>query len=232
MKQPAQSIHVAGVIDLAEAQLLIDCGIRNLGFPLVLNHHKEDLTIDAAAAIVSKLGDRATFFLITYLDKAEAIVDLCRALSVEMVQLHGETSLEQIELLRAKAPNLKIIKSLIVRSDNTDDLVDEVQRYGPSVDSFITDTFDPSTGASGATGKVHNWRISRRLVEASAKPVILAGGLSATNVQQAICAVQPAGVDVHTGVEGPDGRKSRELITRFIEETHAGFCDIATVRKG
>ena len=59
-----RSIHVAGVIDLAEAQLLIDCGIRYLGFPLVLDHHPEDLTIDAAAAIISKLRDHASFFLI------------------------------------------------------------------------------------------------------------------------------------------------------------------------
>jgi phosphoribosylanthranilate isomerase len=49
-----QSIHVAGVIDLAKAQLLIDCGVRYLGFPMVLDHHKEDLTTDAAAAIVAR----------------------------------------------------------------------------------------------------------------------------------------------------------------------------------
>jgi hypothetical protein len=69
-----RSIHVAGVIDLAEAKLPIDCGIRYLGFPLVLEHHREELTTDAAAAIVSELGDHATFFLITYLNRAPAIV--------------------------------------------------------------------------------------------------------------------------------------------------------------
>jgi hypothetical protein len=51
----ARSIHVAGVIDLAEARLLIDCGVRHLEFPLVLDHHKEDLTTDEAAAIVAEL---------------------------------------------------------------------------------------------------------------------------------------------------------------------------------
>jgi phosphoribosylanthranilate isomerase len=158
-----RSIHVAGVIDLAEAKLLIDCGIRYLGFPLVLDHHREDLTTDAAAAIISELGDHATFFLITYLNRAPAIVELCHALSVEMVQLHGETSLEQIQRLRRKAPNLRIIKSLIVRGSNTRTLIDEVQRYGPSVDSFIADTFDPVTGASGATGRVHDWENEIRL---------------------------------------------------------------------
>jgi phosphoribosylanthranilate isomerase len=219
-------IHVAGVIDLAEAQLLIDCGIRYLGFPLALDLHKEDLTIDAAAAIVSKLRNQATFFLVTYLNRARAIRELCDALSVDMVQLHGQTDLEQIQLLRQEAPKLRIIKSLIVRGGNAGPLIDEVQRYGPSVDSFITDTFDPTTGASGATGRVHDWQISRRLVESSNRPVILAGGLNAKNVRRAIHTVRPAGVDVHTGIEGRDGRKRHDLTKRFIEEAQAAFADI------
>lgn len=219
-------IHVAGVIDLAEAQLLIDCGVEFLGFPLVLDHHKEDLTIDAAASIVSKLRHRATFFLITYLHGARDILDLCHALSVDMVQLHGDTSPEQIKLLRQKTSKLSIIKSLIVRGTDADSLIDEIRHYEADVDSFITDTFDPVTGASGATGRVHDWKISRRLVESSTRPVILAGGLNAANVRQAIRTVRPAGVDVHTGIEGRDGRKSADLARRFVEEAQAGFSEI------
>ena len=219
-------IHVAGVIDLAEAQLLIDCGVQHLGFPLVLGYHKEDLSIEAAAAIVAELRDEATFFLITYANEAQAILELCDALSVDMVQLHGETSLEQIQVLKQEAPDLQIIKSLIVRGGDASALIDEVRLYEASVDAFITDTFDPETGASGATGKVHDWEISRSLVEASARPVILAGGLNAANVRRAIHAVRPAGVDVHTGIEGADGRKRRYLTRRFIEEVQAGFVDL------
>lgn len=221
-----RSIHVAGVIDLAEAQLLIDCGVRYLGFPFVLDHHEEDLTTDAAAVIVSELGAHATFFVITYLNRAEAILELCRNLSVNMVQLHGATDLEQIQLLKQEAPQLRIIKSLIVRGSNKDTLIDEVRRYEASVDSFITDTFDPVTGASGATGRVHDWEISRRLVTSSVRPLILAGGLNADNVRQAIRTVRPAGVDVHTGIEGRDGRKRYDLTKRFVEEAQVGFSEI------
>jgi phosphoribosylanthranilate isomerase len=105
-------------------------------------------------------------------------------------------------------------------------LIDEVRRYEASVDSFITDTFDPAMGASGATGKVHDWQISRRLVASSAKPFILAGGLNAGNVHQAIRTVRPAGVDVHTGIEGRDGRKRYDLTRRFVEEAQVGFSEI------
>jgi phosphoribosylanthranilate isomerase len=84
------------------------------------------------------------------------------------------------------------------------------------VDAFITDTYDPTTGRSGATGKTHAWGVSRRLVELSPKPVILAGGLTPENVRAAVLAVRPAGVDVHTGVEGPDGRKAPRLVEHFV----------------
>jgi phosphoribosylanthranilate isomerase len=221
-------IHVAGVIDAAEAEMLIACGVSYLGFPLVLDHHSEDLRVDSAAAIVARLGGKATFFLITYLKEARAIVALCRDLRVGMVQLHGKTSVAELERLRAMAPDLHIIKGLIVRGDNASALAEEVERFAPLVDAFITDTFDPRTGASGATGKTHDWSISRRLVELSPKPVILAGGLNADNVREAIHTVRPAGVDVHTGIEGSDGRKRRDLALKFVAEAKAGFAALGT----
>ena len=98
-----------------------------------------------------------------------------------------------------------------------------VTHLSPYVDAFITDTFDPVTGASGATGKTHDWTISRRLVELSTKPVILAGGLTPANVGEATRVVKPAGVDVHTGVEDENSRKNPYLVARFVHEARKAF---------
>ena len=222
---PEGWIHAAGIIDAAEAELLIDCGFNHLGFPLELDHHAEDLSRSEAAAIVAKLSDQARFFLITHLSRAGEIRDLCRHLGVDMVQLHGEVGMEQFEMLWAGEEHLRVIKSLIVDGDNFEALADQVKRFAPVVDAFITDTFDAATGASGATGKTHDWEISRKLVEFSPKPVILAGGLNAENVGQAIARVRPAGVDVHTSIESADGRKSHELAVRFVAQARAAFAD-------
>jgi len=143
-----------------------------------------------------------------------------------MVQLHGEVSVAELQRLRSAKPDLRVIKSLIVQGDNFNDLRDDLAQFAPLVDSFITDTFDPATGARGATGKTHDWNVSRRIVEFSPVPVILAGGLNADNVRAAIAAVQPAGVDVHTGIEAQDGRKSPELSRKFVREAHAAFTDL------
>jgi phosphoribosylanthranilate isomerase len=220
-------LHAAGVIDAGEAELLIDCGFDCLGFPLVLDRHAEDLSTSDAAAIVAKFSGRARFFLITYLREPDEIRRLCRNLGVDMVQLHGEIAPAQLKALRDGHAQLRIIKSLIVRADNFDGLAQQVKRFAPLVDAFITDTFDPATGASGATGKTHDWRISAKLVELSPKPVILAGGLNAGNVAEAIAQVSPAGVDVHTGIEGADGRKSRDSAARFAAEARAAFANLS-----
>lgn len=216
-------IHVAGIIDFEEAEMLIDCGVEYLGFPLVLGYHREDLGVEEAAAIVTKLRGRASFFLITYLDTAPAIINLCHRLGVGTVQLHAATGVAELERLREAWPKLRIIKSLVVRGDNLHTLIANVKCLAPWVDAFITDTFDPVTGATGATGKTHDWAVSRRLVSLSPKPVILAGGLNADNVRAAIATVRPAGVDVHTGIEGRDGRKRYDLTKRFVAEAQAGF---------
>jgi phosphoribosylanthranilate isomerase len=60
-------------------------------------------------------------------------------------------------------------------------------------------------------------------VELSPRPVILAGGLTPANVREAIAAVRPAGVDVHTGVEDASGRKDLAKVLAFVAEARAGF---------
>jgi phosphoribosylanthranilate isomerase len=55
--------------------------------------------------------------------------------------------------------------------------------------------------------------------------VILAGGLNADNVREAVTTVRPNGVDVHTGIEGRDGRKRRDLTKRFLANAQAAFAD-------
>ena len=218
-------IQIAGIIDATEAQMLIDAGVHYLGFPLRLDVHKEDLSEDAAAAIIRSLQPPNHGVLITYLDQAQEIVSLCQYLGASIVQLHGNVTTETLAQLKASAPDLQIIKSLIVHKNNLTELTALVEELAPYVDVFITDTFDPTTGASGATGKTHDWTISRKLVELSPKPVILAGGLNPTNVYEAIQIVQPAGVDVHTGVEDENGRKSRSMINAFVSEARRGFAE-------
>lgn len=226
----AGMIQVAGVIDKAEAQMLIDSGVKYLGFPLRLPVNTEDLSEAEAAALIAGFPEGVHGVLITYLDKAEEVLSLCRELGVSIVQLHGPIAAEELVKIKMAAPQLGIIKSLVVRGDNLEELKLTIAASAPFVDAYITDTFDPQSGAEGATGKIHDWAIDRALLALSPRPVILAGGLNADNVAEAIRQVRPFGVDVHTGIEGPDGRKDAALTRRFAAKARAAFTAIQAER--
>jgi phosphoribosylanthranilate isomerase len=219
-------IQICGVHDAAEAALLLDCGVPYVGFPLRLAVHRADLSEADAATIIRGLAPRASGVLITYLDRANDIAALCRDLGAVIVQVHGPIEPAELDQLKTLAPDLGVIKSLVVGLHDEPALEAEANRLAPWVDAFIIDTFDPKTGASGATGRTHDWAVSRRLVERATRPVILAGGLTAENVGAAIMTVRPAGVDAHTGVEGPDGRKCRAKVASFVAAARAAFAEI------
>jgi len=203
--------------------MLLQAGVDWLGFPLRLELHREDLPAEEVSRIIASLGigDRAV--LITYLADALAIARLAAMLGCRRVQLHGDITAGEARRLKEADAGLYLIKALVVRPGNLDELLNDLQDFAPFVNAFITDTWDPQTGARGATGKTHDWKASRRIVESAIRPVIVAGGLTPENVGRAIVQVRPAGVDSHTGVEAPDGTKDPALVRDFVEESRRAF---------
>lgn len=220
------AVQIAGVHDADEAAMLAACGVDLVGIPLRLDHHAEDLSDDAARDVVAATPG-VEWVLITYLTSPDEITALAHRIGAGWVQLHGPVEPDAVAALRRRAPALRLAKSLVVRGDDLASLERLAERHTPFVDAFLTDTFDPRTGASGATGRVHDWSISRALATRLARPLVLAGGLTPDNVGDAIRAVGPAAVDAHTGVEGLDGRKDRTLVARFVAEARAAFAQRA-----
>jgi phosphoribosylanthranilate isomerase len=165
--------------------------------------------------------------LITYQADAAETVLLCRFLGVSGVQLHGRMPLAEVRALRAAAPELFVIKSLVIGRADEAALLAEARAHAPSVDAFLTDTFDPGTGASGATGRTHDWAVSRRLALALPRPLILAGGLNPENVAAAVARVRPAGVDAHTGLEDASGAKDAAKVRRFVARAREAWAALA-----
>ena len=210
-------IQAAGVRSSKEAKMLVDCGFTHLGFPHFLPVNKEDTTLDGSKEIIASIKNIATPVLITYQSKATEIMCTLDFLNVFCVQLHGSIKVNEIDKLKENWTDILIIKSLIIKDDSIEDALLQIENYQDHVDSFITDTYDPSTGAEGATGKTHDWEISKKIVELSEKPVILAGGLNPNNLEGAIKLVKPAGVDVHTGIEDERGNKDKTKATQFCK---------------
>jgi phosphoribosylanthranilate isomerase len=221
------AIQICGICDREEAELVIASGAEFIGFPLRLGDGREDLSEAAARDIVNAFGQRVQTVAITYLSAADEIVALADFLGVGWVQLHGPITARELERLRSARPALQVIKSLVVRGNDPQPLIDEMNRLAEHMDAFITDTFDAATGRTGATGKVHDWNVSAQLVRSSPRPVILAGGLGPENVAEAIRVVGPAAVDAHTGVEDSAGRKDPVRLQSFVEAARSAFQEVS-----
>jgi len=158
-------IQIAGVLDLDEACMLARLGVDAIGLPLRLAVHPEDVTEAEAAHIVRELGGAARTVLITYLTDPGEISDFCDDLGVTNVQLHADVPPAALAELKARRPDIYVIKSLIVPpapdAGQMERLENQVRALTPHCDAFLTDSFDPVSGATGATGKTHDWSVSR-----------------------------------------------------------------------
>lgn len=212
-------VQIAGVSTLDEACAAEQAGADALGFTVRLPTGVHDgLTEAAARGIVAALPPFIASVAITYVGTAREAVDLCRYLGVSALQLHGPFPTQELPLIRAALPHLKLIRAVHVTGMEA---LAQARALERRADALILDTFDPLSGRHGATGKTHDWTISRQIVEQVRTRVILAGGLTADNVAEAVRVVRPWAVDVHTGVEDADGTRNFDKLRAFIARARA-----------
>lgn len=138
-------------------------------------------------------------FLLTCLQDVDAIVEQQRRCATNTIQLVDELAPGAHERLRRALPGVSIVQVIHVRDPGS---VEEARAVAPHVDALLLDSGNPAAAVKelGGTGRVHDWQVSRRIVESVRVPVYLAGGLNGDNVGAAVQAVKPFGVDVCSGV--------------------------------
>jgi phosphoribosylanthranilate isomerase len=96
--------------------------------------------------------------------------------------------------------------------------------YGRLADAFIADTYDPPTGACGATGKTHHWDITRMLVKRAKRPVILAGDSIRRTSGRYHPQVRPAGGECPIPVSRTrQDARTVVLVRRFVAAAREAF---------
>lgn len=207
-------VKICGIANLEDARTAIACGADALGFLVGLVYPTGDeLTAERARELVAALPPFVNPVLVTHQSDPEVVAGLVATVAPHVVQLHGAFAPEDISRLRARFPHLKILKAVHVDGEGA---VDAARRVAPLVDGILLDT--RTATRLGGTGLTHDWSIDRCIREALPDtPVILAGGLNPDNVVRAIETVRPYGVDVNTGVSIEPGRKSPELLKRFLQ---------------
>lgn len=86
-------------------------------------------------------------------------------------------------------------------------------------DAFLLDA-PPVNGRMGGTGAAFDWALAERALPPDRSRIVLAGGLTAGTVAEAVAAVRPAMVDVSSGVEAAPGIKDATRMAAFLEAAH------------
>ena len=142
-------------------------------------------------------------FLLTSETSADAIAAHAERTGPSVVQIVSHIDPREAARLAERIPQLRRVQVVHVEGGEALDLI---AAYAPFVHAFLLDSGRPGRPVPelGGTGRTHDWSISAAFVRASPVPVFLAGGLTASNVGDAIRRVRPFGVDLCSGVRSDD----------------------------
>ncbi|GJL96111.1 MAG: N-(5'-phosphoribosyl)anthranilate isomerase [Hyphococcus sp.] len=202
-----------------EADLAIAAGATAIGLvgamPSGPGPLCDDKIRDIIAHVQSKYGPEIWTVLLTSRTKAKAIVDHIQLTGANSVQIVDRPEVNAYSVIREALPDLRLIQVLHVENEAC---VAQAKELAQKVDYLLLDSGKPSAAVKtlGGTGDVHDWSISRRVVEAVDIPVFLEGGLNPQNVSEAAALVQPYGVDVCSGLR--DKQDDNRLIPSRLNE--------------
>ena len=208
-------VQIYEVSSPTEAKELAKLGVDHTGVLVGKGKYPRQLFIKNAKIIFQSLTSNTKKVALSLSNDLEEISEIIEQLNPDIFHL-GITeeilSLSKVKEIRKKYPKLKIMRSIAVVNEESIGLAKE---YEEIADFLLLDTYKSQLGA---TGEVHNWDISQKIVEAVKIPVILAGGLGPDNVAEAIKKVKPAGVDSKTKTDKINSHeKDMDKVKEFVK---------------
>ena len=198
---------ICGITRIEDALAAVEAGADAIGLVFYAKSPRA-VTVQQARAIISALPPFVTSVGL-FVDASRCeLGELLDALPLDLLQFHGDESPADCD-----GYHRPYIKALRVKPG--DDIAAQVELY-KNASGVLLDTYVP--GIPGGTGEAFDWSL---VPEGLSKPVILAGGLTAANVAQAIARVRPYAVDVSGGVEVAKGIKDAEKIRAFMQAVKA-----------
>ena len=202
-------VKICGIHSINEARSAVKSGADYLG--LLINIPKTNLsnTIKEAATIVYSLK-KVRFIILTIEQDPATLLEMVRKISPWGIQLLRPT----IKNVRYLHLNSKVKVIPVVHVSGSGILKKARSFY--IADFILLDS--KSKGQLGGTGKTHNWTLSKKIIEQSPIPILLAGGLGELNVKEAIKQTIPYGVDAESLLRNPLGFRDSKKVKGFIKQ--------------
>ena len=218
-------VKICGITNEEDIKICSDEGVDALGFvveypvpvPWNLNRDEALQLMQKVPPFVSKVAVVG--------DDPEQVKEIAEYLRPDIIQLHGNEPLDITKNLvsEIKSLGIKVIKAVRFSSETgrpiseIDDpiiLCKILKDIG--TDALVLDSVSISMPAG--TGEKIDWSVASQIRDSIDIPIILAGGLNAENICNAILEVKPFAVDVISGVERERGKKDREKVKDFIRK--------------
>ena len=203
-------IKICGTTSVEDALLAVSLGADALGF--IFAESKRQVDVATVAAIIPQLPAETIAVGVFRNESAERILEIVKAAGLTGVQLHGSEGPEVAQALR------DTIAFLVQVFTADDPRLERLDDY--PIDAVLLDSPTPGSGATFDLSKVADLPQRHR--------VVLAGGLNAANVAEAVERVRPWGVDVVSGVEASAGRKDPDALAAFIETAKDALSEFST----
>ena len=196
-------IKICGLARPADAEAASAQGVDALGM-VFYSPSPRSVSMAQAAEIAAAIPPFVTLVALFVNPEAQLVQRVMDRLPIGMLQFHGDESSGFCEQF-----HMPYLKALRMRPDV--DLLQEAMPYR-SASGLLLDTY--RRGIPGGTGETFGWDA---IPPGLSRPVVLAGGLQAGNVGQAIMQARPAAVDISSGVEVAPGEKDVRMIAGFIQ---------------
>ncbi|MBX7134496.1 MAG: phosphoribosylanthranilate isomerase [Fimbriimonadaceae bacterium] len=207
-------VKVCCIAGVDEARIAIGHGVDALGLVSAMPSGPGVIDEDTIAAVARFAPPPVATFLLTSKSDSDPIIAQVRRTGVSTAQFVDELVPGAHQMIREALPALKQVQVIHVTGPES---LDEALAVAPEVDALLLDSGNPNLAVKelGGTGRVHDWTVSRAIVEQSRIPVFLAGGLKADNVNEALDRVGPYGLDICSGVR-TNGSLDPEKLSRFL----------------
>jgi phosphoribosylanthranilate isomerase len=200
-------IKFCGLTRVEDVHFAVDLGIDAVGF-VFTRRSQRFVGVSQARMLRRALPPFVDAVALFMDDEPGWIEEVIAAVQPDLLQFHGEESPGFASSFTR--PYIKAIPMATV-----DDAVAYAARH-PAAAGFLLDSH--ASGSAGGTGEAFDWHRMPRL----ARPVVLAGGLDARNVAQAVALVRPYAVDVSSGIEAVPGIKDAAKMRAFAAAVRAG----------
>ena len=207
-------VKICCISSKEEAKLAISFGADAIGLVGKMPSGPGPIADELIREIAKKTPPPIATFLLTSETTAKGIIAHHKRTFTNTIQIVDELLEENYDEIKKELPAVKLVQVIHVIDESS---VEEAIKISPHVDAILLDSGNPKLKIKelGGTGRVHNWKLSRKIIESISIPVFLAGGLNAENVKQAIDEVNPYGVDVCSGMRTNDLLDEKKLEAFF-----------------